>query len=107
MDLLLTGTGPADGFPVPDCPCATCRSAAPAAPGRSDAALGRSDAVLGRRSGGIGRPARRPAELRLGRQYRVDVDGALYETDGPRHRLRGGERWTGPGLDVQALGQDD
>jgi adenosylcobinamide kinase/adenosylcobinamide-phosphate guanylyltransferase len=89
MDLLLTGTGPADGFPVPDCPCAPCRSA-----------------LLGRPAG-IGLPVRRPAELRLGRRYRVDIDGELHETDGPRHHLHSGERWTGPGIDVQALGQDD
>jgi phosphoribosyl 1,2-cyclic phosphodiesterase len=32
MDLLLTGTGPASGFPVPDCPCAVCRTASPDGP---------------------------------------------------------------------------
>lgn len=96
MDLLLTGTGPASGFPVPDCPCATCRSAALAIPGAS-AGSSRLDT----------RPPRRPAELRLGDRYRLDADGSLHEPDGTRHRLRVGDRLELPGIVVRALASAD
>src|SRR3954447_3101093 len=79
MDLLLTGTGPASGFPVPGCSCATCRWAA-----------------------GTG-SARRPAELRLGERYRLDVHTVVHEPDGTSHRLHPGERLDRPGITVRAL----
>lgn len=119
MDMLLTGTGPADGFPVVGCPCAVCRSV----PGRSDAGrfgVGSSEVggfevggfevgVLGRFEPfalGPARSARRPAELRLGERYRVDVQGAVHDIGDEVHRLRGGDRLNRPGLDVRALGVD-
>ena len=80
MDLLLTGTGPASGFPVPGCPCAPCRSTVNSP-----------------------RMARRPTELRLGDRYRLDGDGVLHELDGTEHRLRLGDRLERPGIVVQAL----
>src|SRR4051794_11046014 len=59
MHILLAGTGPAAGFPVPGCPCAICGSPPSA-----------------------GFPARRPAELRLidgtGPAWRLDIDGAVH-----------------------------
>jgi adenosylcobinamide kinase / adenosylcobinamide-phosphate guanylyltransferase len=81
MDLLLNGTGPAAGFPVPGCSCATCRS--------------------------VARPSRRPAELRLGDRYRLDVHGTLHEPDGTVHRLRPGDRLDRPGIAVRALASAD
>jgi len=84
MDLLLTGTGPASGFPVPGCPCATCRSA-----------------VSGLRA------PQRPAELRLDNHYRLDVDGVLHEPNGTGHRLQVGDRLELPGILVRALASAD
>jgi adenosylcobinamide kinase/adenosylcobinamide-phosphate guanylyltransferase len=86
MDLLLTGTGPASGFPIPGCPCATCRSATSAA----------------RPAAGSARPARRPAELRIG-DYRVDVHSVLHAPDGTAHRPALGDRLELPGIVLQAL----
>ena len=114
MDMLLTGTGPADGFPVPGCPCAVCRSV----PGGLDS--GRFDPGPGglARTGpgwswgstlgatGRTRAPRRPAELRLAGRYRVDVHGAVHETEGETYRLRGGDRLGRPGIDVRAVGVD-
>jgi adenosylcobinamide kinase/adenosylcobinamide-phosphate guanylyltransferase len=91
MDLLLTGTGPATGFPVSGCPCATCRSVGRAAPGLS--------AGPDRRV----RAPRRPAELQIAGAYRLDVDGVLHGPEGTDHHLRDGDRLELPGLVVRAL----
>jgi adenosylcobinamide kinase / adenosylcobinamide-phosphate guanylyltransferase len=93
MDLLLTGTGPAGGFPAADCPCATCRTARSTSPA---GALPRD--VLAQR---------RPAELRLGEQYRLDVHGVLYDGQDQPHRLDGGHRLELPGIVVHALAEPD
>jgi adenosylcobinamide kinase / adenosylcobinamide-phosphate guanylyltransferase len=90
MDLLLTGTGPATGFPVPGCPCAACASSS------------------GSGSGSGALPSRRPAELRLsggaGLVYRVDIDGTVHGSDGSARRPQPGELVGLPGVSFEALG---
>jgi adenosylcobinamide kinase / adenosylcobinamide-phosphate guanylyltransferase len=90
MDLLLTGTGPATGFPVPGCPCAACASSS------------------GSRSGSGGLPPRRPAELRLSADARpvcrVDIDGAVHGSDGSANRPHPGQPVELAGVGFEALG---
>src|SRR4051794_34052983 len=88
MTLVLTGTGPAAGFPVPGCPCAACSPA-----GRSDRAAGAPG-------------PRRPAELVLDGRWRFDIEGAVHEGPGGARRPAAGQELELPGLTAVGLGTD-
>ncbi len=84
MDIVLTGTGPAAGFPVAGCPCSTCA-----------------------RAGSARWPTRRPAELWLrldDSDWKVDAGCGLVAPDGSPVRLSPGAELRRGELIVLALG---